>query len=59
MKDKLNNQEKIKKLKDLFNKFHSRMLGLMKRQTGLLEKVNRLLDEKKIEETRDRIKKMK
>jgi hypothetical protein len=59
MKDQLNNQEKIQKLRNLYSKFHSEMLDLMKRQTRLLEKVNRLLDEKKIKEARDKIKKMK
>ncbi len=55
--NKLTDQEKIEKLRDLYNKFHSKMVVLAKRQMRLLEKAKRLVDEKKLKEVRDRIKK--
>lgn len=51
-------EDKIKKLNELFDDFHTNMLELMKRQTELLEKVNKLLDEKKLKEARERIEKI-
>jgi len=50
-------KEKIEKSRSLYGKFHLKMLALMKRQTKLLERVNKLIDAKKLKEIRDKIKK--
>jgi hypothetical protein len=54
---KLTDEEKIRKIKDLYDEFHSNILVLMKKQSALLEKSIKLIDEKKLEEVRDKIKK--
>jgi len=55
--NKLTDEEKIEKLRSLYNKFHSKIVVLKKRQLELLEKAKRLVREKKIKEVRDKIKK--
>ena len=52
--DKIKNEEVNK----LFNKFHSKMLILMKKQSKLIERAINLVNKKKIKETRDKIKKL-
>jgi len=53
---KLTDEEKIKRIKDLYDKFHSKILVLLKKQSVLLERSIKLADEKKLEEVRDKIK---
>ena len=53
----LTDKEKIKKLRDLYNKFHSKIIVLKKRQLKLLERARKLVEEKKMKEVRDKIKK--
>ena len=48
-------KEKIKKIEEIFNKFHLRMLALRERQTALLEKVVNFIDEKKLKDIREKI----
>jgi len=55
--NKLTDEEKIEKLKSLYNKFHSKIVVLKKRQLELLEKAKRLVRKKKLKEVRDEIKK--
>jgi CO dehydrogenase/acetyl-CoA synthase epsilon subunit len=54
---KMTDEEKIEKIKKLYDEFHSDILALMKKQSALLEKSIKLIDEKKLEEVRDKIKK--
>lgn len=54
--NKLTDKEKIEKLKSLYNKFHSKIVILANRQLKLLERARKLVDEKKLREIRDRIK---
>ena len=54
---KLTDHEKIERIKNLYNKFHSKMLVLAKKQLELLKKVKKMIDEKKLKEVRDKIKK--
>lgn len=51
-------QEKIDKLYELFHKFKSQIADLLKRQTRLMEKVSRLIDEEKIKKIREKINKL-
>jgi len=53
---KLTDEEKIKRIKDLYDEFHSKILVLLKKQPVLLERSIKLADEKKLEEVRDKIK---
>jgi len=53
----LTDQEKIEKLKNLYNKFHSKIVVLKKRQLKLLERARKLVEKKKLKEVRDEIKK--
>lgn len=60
LQPKMNNltdQEKTEKLKSLYNKFHSKIIVLKKRQLKLLERARKLVDEKKMKDIRDEIKK--
>ncbi|MEA1937347.1 MAG: hypothetical protein U9N04_04535 [Patescibacteria group bacterium] len=50
-------KEKIEKLRNLYNKFYSKVVVLKKRQLELLERAKKLVEEKKMREIRDRIKK--
>lgn len=52
-----NDQEKIKRIRKLYAEFHAKITVLMKRQLALLEKVKRLISEKKLKEVRNKIKK--
>ncbi|MBW6440929.1 hypothetical protein K0B03_02735 [Patescibacteria group bacterium] len=54
---RLPDQEKIKRIKALYEKFHSKILILIKKQSDLMEKSIKLADEKKLEEIRNEIKK--
>ena len=54
---KLTDKEKIKKLRNLYDKFHSKIVVLKKRQLKLLERARKLVDEKKMKDIRDEIKK--
>lgn len=53
-----NEQEKIDKLYELFRKFKSQIADLLKRQTRLMEKVSRLVDEEKLKKIREKINKL-
>ena len=55
--NKLTDKEKIERLRGLYNKFHFKIVALKKRQTELLKKAKKLVEEKKLREIRDRIKK--
>ena len=50
-------KEKIKRLRDLYKEFHSKMLILLERQSKLLERSIKLAEDKKLKEVRDKIKK--
>ena len=52
--DKMKNEE----MNELFKKFHSKMLVLMKKQSKLIERAINLVNRKKIKEARDKIKKL-
>ena len=54
---KLTDKEKIEKLKSLYDNFHSKIVVLKKRQLKLLERARKLVEEKKVKEVRDKIKK--
>ena len=54
----MTDEDKIKKINELFDEFHSNMLVLMKKQRDLLDRVNRLIDEKKLNDAREQLKKM-
>lgn len=54
---KLTDEEKIKRIKDLYDEFHSKILVLLKKQSALLERSIKLADDKKLKEVRDKIKK--
>lgn len=51
-------EEKIDKLYELFHKFRAQMADLLKRQTRLMEKVSKLVDEEKLKRIRERINKL-
>lgn len=51
-------QEKIDKLYELFHKFRAKMADLLKRQTRLMERVGRLVDEEKLKKIREKINKL-
>ena len=55
--NKLTDEEKIEKLRSLYDNFHSKIVVLKKRQLKLLERARKLVREKKMKEVRDRIKK--
>ena len=55
--NKLTDKEKIEKLKSLYDNFHSKIVVLKKRQLKLLERARKLVEEKKVKEVRDKIKK--
>ncbi len=55
---KLTDEEKIKRIKDLYDEFHSKILVLLKKQSELLERSIKLSDNKKLNEVRNRIKKI-
>lgn len=55
--NKLTDEEKIEKLKNLYDEFHSKIVVLKKRQLKLLERVKKSVREKKLKEVRDEIKK--
>ena len=50
-------KEKIERIKNLYNKFHSKMLVLLKKQSKLFEKSIEIANEKNLEEIRSKIKK--
>lgn len=52
--DKMKNEE----MNELFNKFHSKMLVLIEKQSKLIERAINLVNRKKIKEARDKIKKL-
>jgi len=52
--DKIKNEE----MNELFNKFHCKMLVLIKKQSKLIERAINLVNRKKIKEARDKIKKL-
>ncbi len=54
---KLTDEEKIRRIKKLYDEFHSKILVLLKKQSALLERSIKLADDKKLEEVRDKIKK--
>jgi CO dehydrogenase/acetyl-CoA synthase epsilon subunit len=54
---KMTDEEKIEKIKKLYDEFHSKILVLMEKQSELLERSIKLADEKKLEEVRNKIKK--
>lgn len=54
---KLTNEEKIKRIKNLYDEFHSNILVLLKKQSALLERSIKLADKKKLKEVRNKIKK--
>ena len=51
-------KRKNEKLNKLFNKFHSKMLVLIRKQSKLIERAINLVNKKKIKEARDKIKKL-
>jgi len=51
-------QEKIDRLYELFHKFKSQMANLLKRQTRLMEKISKLVDEEKLKIIRKKINKL-
>ena len=53
-----NDEKKSEEMSKLFNKFHSKMLVLIKKQSKLIERAINLVNKKKIKETRDKIKKL-
>ncbi|MCK5332685.1 hypothetical protein KAJ41_02365 [Candidatus Parcubacteria bacterium] len=53
----LTDREKIEKLRALYEVFHSKILVILKKQSKLLESSIKLVDEKKLEEVRNKIKK--
>jgi len=55
--NKLTNKEKIEKLRNLYNEFNSKIIILKRKQLKLLEKARKLVEEKKLKEVRDKIKK--
>ena len=55
--NKLTDKEKIERLKILYDKFHSKIVVLKKRQLKLLERARKLVEKKKLKNIRDRIKK--
>lgn len=55
--DKSIDKEKIKRLKVLYDKFHSKIVVLKKRQLKLLERARKLVEKKKLKDIRDEIKK--
>ena len=58
MDNKLDNgKKKNKKMNKLFDEFHSKMLVLIKKQSRLIERAVSLVNKKKTEEIRDKIKK--
>ncbi|MEA2098293.1 MAG: hypothetical protein U9P70_04465 [Patescibacteria group bacterium] len=52
-----NDKGKSKEMDKLFNEFHFKMLVLIKKQSKLIEKAVNLVNKKKTEEIRDKIKK--
>ena len=50
-------QEKIEKLRSLYNNFHSKIIVLKKRQLKLLKRARKLVEKKKLKDVRDEIKK--
>ena len=55
--NKLTDKEKIERLRNLYDKFHSKIVALTKRQLKLLERARKLVKEKELKEIRDKIKK--
>ncbi len=58
--DNKSNSDKIKneEMNRLFDKFHSKMVVLIEKQSKLIERAINLVNKKKIKETRDKIKKL-
>ena len=55
--NKLTDKEKIERLKILYDKFHSKIVVLKKRQLKLLERARKLVEKKKLKNIRDEIQK--
>ena len=53
-----NDKKKNEEMNKLFNKFHSKMLVLIEKQSKLIERAVNLVNRKKIKEARDKIKKL-
>ncbi|MCK4891562.1 MAG: hypothetical protein KAS78_02745 [Candidatus Pacebacteria bacterium] len=53
-----NDKRKNEEMNKLFNKFHFKMLILMKKQSKLIARAINLVNRKKIKEARDKIKKL-
>ena len=53
-----NDKKKNEEMEKLFDKFHSKMLVLIEKQSKLIERAVNLVNRKKIEKARDKIKKL-
>ena len=53
-----NDKKKNEEMNKLFNKFHSKMLVLIEKQSKVIERAVHLVNRKKIKEARDKIKKL-
>lgn len=51
-------KKKNKEMDELFDKFHSKMLVLIEKQSKLVERAVNFVNKKKTEEVRDKIKKI-
>ncbi len=58
MDGEISSKENVRKLEKIFRDFHLKMVELMKRQTKLLERLNKILEKRKLREIREKIKNM-